>query len=60
MNEILVGKKAICAFCGRSWQVVKGWIEREGFPAKKMEGVWESDKDLISSWRKDQILKTCQ
>jgi hypothetical protein len=32
------------------------WIKEEGFPAKKLSGIWESDTELISEWRRKQIL----
>lgn len=31
-------------------------IKEEEFPAKKLGGVWESDKDLINGWRKRRLL----
>ena len=52
---ILTGKKNICNFLGRSWDTVERWIREEGFPARKIDGVWESDSELITNWRRSQI-----
>ena len=51
----LVGRKDIIKFTERSWKVIKRWINTRGFPAVKVDGRWESDKDLIREWRKDQL-----
>jgi hypothetical protein len=53
----LKGKEAIKAVVKRSWSKIKDWILKEGFPAKKIDGVWESDSDLIREWRRRRILK---
>ena len=52
---ILTGKKNICNFLGRSWDTVERWIREKGFPARKIDGVWESDSELITNWRRSQI-----
>lgn len=52
---ILTGKKNICNFLGRSWRIVERWIMERGFPARKIDGVWESDSELITAWRRSQI-----
>ena len=52
---ILTGKKNICNFLGRSWDTVERWIREKGFPARKIDGVWESDSELITNWRRRQI-----
>ena len=59
MNKSLVGKKDICAYAQRSWITVKRWIQKKGFPARKIDGRWESDTELIDEWKRAQI-KTCQ
>lgn len=56
----LVGKKDISRYAKRSWQTVKGWIERRKFPAKKIDGIWESDKILVDEWKREQISPPCQ
>ncbi len=43
------------AFTGRSWPVIKKWIDEDGFPARKIDGVWEADGDLVIEWRRQQI-----
>jgi hypothetical protein len=48
---------AIKAFVKRSWRKIKDWILKEGFPAKKIDGVWESDAELIREWKRRRILK---
>lgn len=60
MSQILTGTKQICNFVGRSWRTVEAWIIHDGFPAKKMRGVWESDIELISQWRRERILEEIQ
>lgn len=56
-STTLTGQKMIKAFVGRSWDTIMMWIEERGFPAKKIDGVWESDTDLIIEWRKKKILE---
>lgn len=56
----LIGKKAICGFVGRSWSTVENWILYQDFPAKMINGVWESDADLITEWRKRKIMAPIQ
>jgi hypothetical protein len=51
----LTGKKNICNFLGRSWAIVERWIREREFPARKIDGVWESDSELITAWRRSQI-----
>ena len=51
-ERFLIGTKEISDYTGRSWPTIARWIREEGFPAKKMEGVWESNKDLIDEWRR--------
>ena len=54
-SHILSGKKAICNFLGRGWSIVEKWIIYEGFPATKIDGIWESDSDLITKWRQKRV-----
>ena len=56
----LVGKKEITTYCRRSWTTIRAWIKTENFPAKKMDGVWESDVRLIDEWKMEKIKKPCQ
>ena len=51
----LVGWKEICAYTGKSVNTLKKQITKEGFPAKKIGGQWESDKLWIDEWRKKYI-----
>jgi len=51
----LTGKKNICNFMGRSWDTVERWIRERGFPATKIDGIWESDSELITLWRRRQV-----
>jgi len=55
VNRNLVGKKEILLYTRRSWQTVKYWIKKEGFPARKLDGIWESSADLIDEWKKQKI-----
>lgn len=56
-KRILSGKQAICNFVGRGWSTVERWITEENFPARKIDGKWESDIFLIDNWRRRQIKK---
>lgn len=56
MAKILTGRKQIQLFVGRDWRLIMRWVSCMGFPARKIDGIWESDSDLIVAWRKDQIL----
>lgn len=56
-QTILTGKKMIMTFVGRSWATVLTWIRERNFPARKIDGIWESDTDLIIEWRKKEIQK---
>ena len=52
--------KAICEYCrsiGLSSAEVSvlQMIREFNFPAKKLGGIWESDKDLIIGWRKKYV-----
>ena len=51
----LVGMKQICDYYGRSEASILRLILNDGFPASKVLGVWESDKELIDQWRKENI-----
>jgi len=59
MAKSLVGKKEITTYARRSWPIMKRWIKKGGFPAKKIDGVWESNTDLIDEWKRERI-KPCQ
>lgn len=56
----LSGMKAICEFCRAitlpcSEASVMQMIHECSFPARKIGGIWESDKDLITTWRRKWI-----
>lgn len=51
----LTGMKRIRGYVGRSEATVIDWVRTRGFPAKKINGVWESDTLLIDEWRRAQI-----
>jgi len=59
-GKLLVGKKSISAFVGRSWGTVRRWSNEEGFPAKKIDGGWHSDADLVHEWLKEKITEKQQ
>lgn len=51
MLKLLNGKKEIRAQTGgRSWKTIRRWIREEGFPAKKIDGRWQSDPVMIRKW----------
>lgn len=43
--------KEICKYCKRSPATILAWIRQLGFPAEKIGGSWESDKNEIIAWR---------
>ena len=51
----LVGMAEISAYVQRSEKTVLDIIKNEGFPAKKLGGIWESDTLLIDKWRRKRI-----
>lgn len=52
----LVGMKEICTYMRRSEATVLKLVqEYEDFPAKKINGIWESDKTMIDVWRRKQL-----
>lgn len=51
----LSGMKEICNYVRRSEATVLDWIKNMDFPAKKLSGIWESDRELIDDWRRNQI-----
>lgn len=53
---MLIGRKEITTFCGRSWAIVLYLVENENFPARMIKGVWQSNKQLIEHWTKEYIL----
>jgi len=61
MTTALSGMKAIREFCrsinlSSSEASVINMIKTCKFPARKLGGIWESDKELIVTWRKKYIL----
>ncbi|MFZ4436796.1 MAG: hypothetical protein ACOYOS_00050 [Syntrophales bacterium] len=59
MGKSLVGKKEIAAYVRRSWMTIRRWVLADQFPAKKIDGVWESDTALVDDWKRAKI-KSCQ
>lgn len=56
MNR-LSGMKQIAGYFGYSEATILKLIQESGFPARKISGgIWESDKEMIDQWRRDQIL----
>lgn len=56
MNKNLSGIKEITGYTRRSWGTVKIWIKHEKFPAKQIDGVWESMTDLVDRWKTEKII----
>lgn len=48
----LPGMKSIAKYCNRSESTILQWIRTSKFPATKISGSWESDTDLIDTWRR--------
>ncbi len=51
----LSGMKEICRHMSRSEATILELIRDLDFPAVKIKGMWESDTELISQWRLEQI-----
>jgi len=51
----LIGMKAIADYIQRSEPTVLKLVKESGFPAKKISGIWESDKNAIGEWRIRQL-----
>jgi len=47
--------KAICNYMNRHDTTILKLIRDNDFPAKKIMGVWESDKGMIDEWRVGMI-----
>lgn len=56
-ETILSGMKEICLYMNRSEATVLKLIRERRFPANKIGGIWESDRDEIEAWRRGQIKK---
>jgi predicted DNA-binding transcriptional regulator AlpA len=54
-KRILIGRKEIAGYVGRSWPTVERLVESKRFPAKKIEGVWMAKEDLIDFWLQERI-----
>lgn len=50
-GRFLTGMKEICGYVSRSEATVLAWIRDEDFPAKKIDGIWESHTKMIDDWR---------
>jgi len=51
----LSGMNEICLHVKRSAPTVLDWVRAYGFPARKLNGAWESDTELVDKWRKGII-----
>ncbi len=54
-DVVLSGREEIQKFVERPWNIIERWIRERNFPAVKLDGRWESDAELIVSWRREQI-----
>jgi len=52
----LTGMKEISDSMGRSEDSVLRLIREYNFPAKKVLGIWESNRELIEDWQKNMLL----
>ncbi|MEW5734019.1 MAG: hypothetical protein AB1921_04140 [Thermodesulfobacteriota bacterium] len=55
-NTGLCGMKDLVRYTGRDKRTVLKWIREHGFPARRLDGRWESDTVLIDEWRRKRIL----
>ena len=51
----LVGMEQIAKYVRRSPATVLAWVQERGFPARKIDGRWESSVSLVDDWRAQQI-----
>lgn len=51
----LSGMGEITDFVNRSAPTLLKWKKERNFPMEKINGVWESDTELILEWRKSQF-----
>ncbi len=51
----LNGKKEICRHTGRSWKLIRKWVDKDDFPADILGGRWESYEELIDEWKMRKI-----
>lgn len=54
-TKSLTGIKQITVYTQRSWGTIQLWIENDKFPARKLDGVWESMPELIDEWKRNRI-----
>ena len=54
-TNTLLGMKEIAAYTGRDRATIMKWINDENFPAIKVDGRWESNTDLIDTYRQQRI-----
>lgn len=54
-KRILIGRKEIAGYTGRSWPKIEQFVKENKFPARKIEGVWMSKGDLIDFWLQERI-----
>ena len=55
LSTALSGMNEICQYVRRSPATVLNWIRTRDFPAKKIGGVWESDRVLVDEWKRGLI-----
>lgn len=54
-DQRLSGVKEISSYSERPWEVIHQWVREKKFPARKIDGRWESFKGMIDKWFEDQI-----
>jgi len=53
----LIGQKEITNHVQLSWNTLRQWIDKAGFPAIKLGGTWISHTDAIDKWFKEIVHK---
>jgi len=48
--------KQLCDYENRSEDTLLSLIRNEGYPARKIGGIWESDTELVDQWRRNLII----
>lgn len=56
-STALVGMTEISGYMRRSEKTMLDLIRFEGFPARKVGGIWESDRLLADDWRRKRIIQ---
>lgn len=46
-GKLLTTMEEICGYTGRNKKIIKLWVERDNFPARKLDGRWTAHTTLV-------------